>query len=41
MSGGWAERERERERERIPSISWAISMEPDAGPKLTNHKIMT
>ena len=35
------ETETERERERIPSRLHTVSMEPDAGLELTNHKIMT
>ena len=33
--------ERERERERIPRRLHTVSVEPDAGLKLTNHEIMT
>ena len=39
--GRGRERERERERERIPSRLRAVSSEPEAGLKLTNHEIMT
>ena len=39
MSRGGAERERERER--IPSRFLTVSAEPDAGPELTNHEIVT
>ena len=33
--------ERDRERERIPSRVHAVSVEPDAGLKPTNHKKVT
>ena len=39
MSRGRAERDRERER--IPSRFHAISLKPDMGLNLKNHKIMT
>ena len=39
MSAG--EGQRERERERIQSRLHTVSMEPDAGLKLTKHEIMT
>ena len=32
---------RERERERIPSRLCTVSAEPDLGPELTNHEVMT
>ena len=35
------DRDRDRERQRIPSRLHTVSMEPDAGLELTNHKIMT
>ena len=39
MSRGGAERERERERS--PSRFFTVRAEPDAGPELTNHEIVT
>ena len=37
---GW-QREREGERDRIPSRLHTVSAEPDIGPELMNHEIMT
>ena len=39
VSGGGAEREGDRESE-AGSRLWAVSTEPDAGLKVTNHEIM-
>ena len=40
MSGGGAEREGDTE-SKAGSRLWAVSTEPDLGPELTNHKIVT
>ena len=40
MSGGGAEREGDTE-SKAGSRLWAVSIEPDAGLELTDHKIMT